>query len=157
MKKQIHLEVVNRTRKFKVNVCLVKEVLAHIIKKLGIEEQVIIDIAFVSRGEIRRLNKEYRKKDKVTNVLSFTLEHRPKELVVGEIVVSLQKAQEEAKRYGNNFNEYVLFLIIHGFLHVLGLDHEEEEEREKMEKIEEEILQEILKQDRRQVIEICLR
>ena len=81
-----------------------------------------IAISFVSDEEIRRVNRIYRKKDQVTDVLSFSyLDNEVKTEEIGEIIISL----EQAKRQQSEGLEYELVdLIVHGILHILGYDHE---------------------------------
>ncbi len=82
----------------------------------------VITLSFITDGEIQRLNRMYRKKDSVTDVLSFSYAHqKPKEgELLGEVVISF----EQAKRQAEDIELELLDLIIHGILHVLGYDHE---------------------------------
>lgn len=79
-----------------------------------------LSIAFVNEKKSQEINKKYRGKNKPTNVLSFALS--PKE---GEIILCRSVIQKEAKekKFGKNFRELVLFLVIHGMLHLKGLLH----------------------------------
>ena len=93
---------------------------------------------------VRALNAEYRGIDKVTDVLSFPMDDfditdGPRSL--GDIVVCLEKAVEQAKEYGHSLRRELCFLCVHSALHLLGYDHETEAERLQMEKIQEDILQ----------------
>ena len=93
---------------------------------------------------VRELNAEYRGIDRVTDVLSFPMDdfdiaEGPRSL--GDIVVCLEKAKEQAKEYGHSFRRELCFLCVHSTLHLLGYDHETEDERLEMEKIQEEVLQ----------------
>ena len=88
----------------------------------------LFSLVLVSDRQIRALNRDWMGKDKPTDVLSFPLEMDPppsEELPweVGEIVISLQRAQQQAREYGHSFNREMAFLFVHGMLHVLGFDH----------------------------------
>ena len=92
-----------------------------------------VSITFCDNEYIKKLNKEYRNKDKATDVLSFPLydfndeedvfEYEDR-IALGDIVISLERAREQAKEIGNSFMEEVAFLAIHSTLHLLGYDHE---------------------------------
>lgn len=79
---------------------------------------------------IRKLNREYRQKDKVTDVLSFGMDDPD---LLGEIYISLQRARVQANRFGISYDEEILRLFVHGLFHLQGYDHEDEKEREIME------------------------
>lgn len=80
--------------------------------------QYSLSIAYVTEKKSREINKKYRKKDKVTNVLSFPLRKNEGELVLCKSVI-----QKEAKIFGKNFSRYLVFLVIHGMLHLKGMKH----------------------------------
>lgn len=82
---------------------------------------------------IKRLNNDYRKKNSVTDVLSFSFDDSD---YLGEIYVCVPKADEQRKEYGLSLDEEVQRLFVHGFFHLLGFDHESEEERFDMERRE---------------------
>lgn len=111
-----------------------------------------VSLAFVGEARIRTLNKFYRGKNKVTDVLSFgePRKHtktvpfdmpRGEEGFLGEVVICIREAQRKAKKYGRTLSEELDILFLHGFLHILGYDHEtSERDAERMEAIEQEIL-----------------
>lgn len=107
----------------------------------------IFNIVIVDNNKIREINKEYRKKDKVTDVISFAFEDN-KDIeyesfrFLGEIYISLEKAKEQAKEYGHSEQREICYLIVHGLLHLLGYDHINKTDKEKMRSLEEEILNE---------------
>ena len=113
-------------------------------EKVGFEAE--LSVTFVDNGEIKRLNAEYRNIDRETDVLSFPL-YESGEIAVedgeraalGDVVISLEKAEAQAKEYGHSFEREVAFLTVHSVLHLLGYDHElsEEDEREMFLKQEE--------------------
>ena len=115
-----------------------------------------ISLTFVDNEEIRRLNKEFRQKDAATDVLSFPMlefdEHGDiidadydvdgGEIVLGDIVISAERALLQAEEYGHSFLREVTFLVVHSMLHLLGYDHvASEEEETRMRKKQTEILE----------------
>ena len=116
-----------------------------------------VEFVFVDGEEIRRLNREMRDTDKVTDVLSFpTLDgikgqaicgdDYPYEideegnLVIGSIAICCDRAREQAEEYGHSYNRELHYLLVHGIMHCLGYDHETDEERAEMREKEECIL-----------------
>lgn len=79
---------------------------------------------------IRKLNRQYRKKDKPTDVLSFEMGDPD---LLGEIYISLERARVQANRFGITYDEEILRLFIHGMFHLQGYDHQNDKEREIME------------------------
>jgi probable rRNA maturation factor len=101
-----------------------------------------VSISYVGRTKIRQLNKQFRGKDKSTDVLSFRQDQsyvNPKALC--DIVISIPDAQKNAKNIGQNLDAEVCFLITHGILHVLGYDHERKSEERKMFALQRKIIQ----------------
>ena len=83
-----------------------------------------IELIVVKNDEIQELNKEHRKIDKATDVLSFPMDFDFPNMPLGSIVISTDFVDEKAKEYGHTFNEEFSLLFIHGILHLLGYDHE---------------------------------
>ncbi|HHX16447.1 MAG TPA: rRNA maturation RNase YbeY [Mollicutes bacterium] len=109
-------------------------------------DNVIFNIVFIDDNQMHKLNKQYRGVDKTTDVLSFAFEDNEdlKEEVrmLGEIYISLDKAYEQAVSYGHSNLRELSFLMIHGFLHLLGYDHMEDQEEKEMFDRQEVILNE---------------
>lgn len=105
-----------------------------------------VSIVFVDDEYIQRLNREYRGVDAPTDVLSFALnegEPMPEdegEQLLGDVVISLPTAERQAVEYGHSLEREVAFLTVHGVLHLLGYDHQTEEERRLMREKEEAVL-----------------
>lgn len=100
-------------------------------------------IRIVSIKEITSLNKKYRAKDKKTNVLAFVSD-LPEEIeykVLGDVVICADVVEEEALTSGKSFINHIIHLSLHGLLHLLGYDHIEDLEAEKMQELEIELLQ----------------
>ena len=114
-----------------------------------------LNINLVDEANIKKINQEYRKKNKATDVLSFPLQENLRggkydnfleELELGDIFVCDSICEKQASEFSITFIEEFLHLVVHGFLHVCGYDHEKSETEEKlMEGFEEEILAEIKK------------
>ncbi len=83
-----------------------------------------IELLVVRNDEIQELNREHRKIDKATDVLSFPMDFDFEHMPLGSIVISTDFVEEKAKEYGHSFNEEFSLLFIHGLLHLLGFDHE---------------------------------
>jgi metalloprotein, YbeY family len=119
-------------------------------KALEIEglKKASCSIIIVDNSYIHKLNKEYRGIDRVTDVISFALEDDksmiiPDEIrLLGDIYISIDKAKEQAEEYGHSLERELCFLSVHGLYHLLGYDHETEEEAEVMFKKQEEVLME---------------
>ncbi|HEY3315971.1 MAG TPA: rRNA maturation RNase YbeY [Bacillota bacterium] len=106
-------------------------------------DQVEVSVALVDDEHIHQLNKEYRQIDCATDVLSFAMlegadEDRP--LLLGDIVVSLERARDQAETYGHTFEREVAFLTLHGLLHLLGHDHHTDEQEREMDERQEAVL-----------------
>lgn len=95
---------------------------------------------------IQKLNKEYRGKDKPTNVLSFPLveSYETNKVLMGDIIISLQTMQEEARAQDKSFYEHLAHLFVHSVLHLFGYDHENEKDMKIMEDLEDAILNQVL-------------
>lgn len=96
-----------------------------------------ISLSFVGDEEIRELNGRYRGVDAPTDVLTFPLDDDP---VLGDIVVSVPTARRQAEAYGHSLRREIFFLIVHGFYHLLGYDHDTEEAEAEMFRRQEELL-----------------
>jgi probable rRNA maturation factor len=104
-----------------------------------------LSLILVSDRQIRKLNREWREKDMATDVLSFPLQMDPPpaELPweIGEIVISVERASEQAQNYGHDLSRELAFLFAHGLLHVLGFDHETPDDEQEMFGRQHEILE----------------
>lgn len=112
-----------------------------------------LSVTFVTPEEIHELNRDYRGVDRPTDVLSFPQFEReelleyisdpeeiPDELMLGDVVISREKAMEQAEEYGHSFERELIYLFTHSVLHLLGYDHEEPEDKAVMRHREEEIM-----------------
>ena len=106
-----------------------------------------LNLNFVSKEEMKVLNKTYRNQDKSTNVLSFELPKNfptgDKKTLIGEIALCEEIIEQEAKKYKKIFENRLKHMIIHGLLHLLGFDHMKKLDQNEMEKIEKKIMKNI--------------
>ncbi|MFC7393309.1 rRNA maturation RNase YbeY [Scopulibacillus cellulosilyticus] len=127
------------------------DLLEHAATRLNIDDEAELSVTFVDNKRIQEINAEYRNKDQPTDVISFALEelgddevdiigeNSPR--VLGDIIVSLPKAHEQAEYYGHSFQRELGFLVIHGFLHLLGFDHMTEKDEKEMFTLQDDILE----------------
>ncbi|MFN7065239.1 MAG: rRNA maturation RNase YbeY [Aquificaceae bacterium] len=123
--------VLVRKDKGEVSIRWLKGILEKLLSIQGLEG-VELSVYLTSDQVIKDLNKNYRGKDKPTDVLSFELsEPIGQYLLLGEIVLSVDTARRQARELGHSLEEEIKRLLVHGFVHLLGYDHElgEEEER----------------------------
>jgi len=115
-----------------------KQAAKETLRQLNIEDDVEISLVLTDNAGIHELNRDYRGKDAPTDVLSFAMEEgedatrfpgMPR--ILGDIVISREKAAEQAETYGQSQQREEVFLFIHGLLHLLGYDHERSKEEEK--------------------------
>lgn len=102
-------------------------------------KQVAVSLAFVSPTEMKRVNKQYRKKNSATNVLSFLIEKNRKGLS-GEILICPAIVRKQAKQQKMLYSQHMERLFVHGLLHICGIHHSSKNKEKRMEKIEEKIL-----------------
>ena len=117
--------------------------------------KLYITVTFTNPGNIQKINQKYRNIDKATDVLSFPmfekddLEEKIKENhflhedILGDIIISIEKVEEQAKEYGHSFERELSYMLVHGFYHLMGYDHIQEEDKKQMRKKEEQILSQL--------------
>ncbi|CAG9619354.1 Endoribonuclease YbeY [Sutcliffiella rhizosphaerae] len=129
----------------------INSLLTFAAKKEGVETGAELSVTFVDNERIQEINREYRDKDRPTDVISFAMEElgegemeihyqddAPR--ILGDIVISVPKAEEQAKDYGHSLKRELGFLALHGLLHLLGYDHENEKDEKEMFDKQKEIL-----------------
>ncbi|MEJ9210005.1 rRNA maturation RNase YbeY [Bacillus smithii] len=147
------IDLVDETNELKQeDLELVEKLLQFASEKEGIQEESEVSVTFVDNQRIQEINRDYRHKDQPTDVISFALEETDEEeveiigedmpRVLGDIIISVPKAREQAHDYGHSFQRELGFLAVHGFLHLLGYDHMTEEEEKIMFSRQREILNE---------------
>lgn len=148
----LDIDFLDETNKVKdSDIELVEKLLQHAAKVEEIEEGTELSITFVTNEAIHEINKEYRQKDAPTDVISFALEElgegetaiiaegMPR--ILGDVIISIDRTREQAEEFGHSFERELGFLAIHGFLHVLGYDHMNEEDEKVMFGKQDEILE----------------
>ena len=139
-------EIINNTDETLDNIDILNNYLEYITKRLNIEN-AIFNIIFITDAEIRKINKEYRNIDRVTDVISFALEEEDNIeynnfRLLGDIYICVSKIYEQANIYNHSNLREMCFLATHGLLHLLGYDHMTEEEEKEMFTLQEDLLDE---------------
>jgi len=127
---------------------IITAVLEKAAEKFAIDPACEVSVVLTDDDNIRELNRQYRNQDCSTDVLSFAMNEGdepeitdgPANVMLGDIVISLETAIRQAADYGHSQEREVAYLTIHGMLHLLGYDHENEEARSLMREQEEAIL-----------------
>lgn len=131
---------------------LLSDGLNAVAKLHGLGEQEEVDITIVTDDEIHTLNRDYRNVDRATDVLSFALDEDggepelvggPEVHLLGDIIISAETAARQAEEFGHGLEREIVYLAVHGLLHLLGYDHMQEEDKAIMRAKEEEALREI--------------
>lgn len=135
---------------------IVEKVLKKCFEEEGlIDSKLIMTITFTTPEEIRKINKKYRKIDRATDVLSFPMFEKAEldekiknkdflyEDVLGDVIISIDRVREQAEEYGHSFERELSYMLVHGFYHLMGYDHIEEEDKKIMRPKEEKILNEL--------------
>ena len=139
-----------------------KHLLEGALKRLGQPyREIEMSISIVSPEEIKSLNAEFRGIDAVTDVLSFPTIDNPErkildvndfshdvnpntgKLNIGDVIICLDRAKEQALEYGHSLKRELCFLSLHGLLHLLGYDHVEPQDEQQMNRLQEEILEQM--------------
>lgn len=129
---------------------LFEKVIGQTLEEEGFSASCEISLMIVDNQEIQEINRQFRRIDRATDVLSFpqlTFEegeipcrNEEGEILLGDIVISIEKAKEQAQAYGHSLQRELAFLTAHSMLHLLGYDHMEKEEEKIMFQKQEEIL-----------------
>lgn len=139
---------------------LIKKVIMSAAETLQLGDNFEMSVTIVENDRIQEINREYRKIDKPTDVISFAIEDNDEEefeeffegfakeeafeipRLLGDIFISIDKAEEQAKKFGHSFDRELGFLAVHGFLHLNGYDHQTKAEEQEMNALQDEILEE---------------
>ena len=124
----------NRQKEIKIPTgirMLIRRCCQAVLQTEGFPEEAEVSVSFISNEEIKNLNRDFRNVDSVTDVLSFPLgengvyDRNPESgaLLLGDIVISMQKAKQQAELYGHSLQREVAYLTVHSMLHLLGYDH----------------------------------
>ncbi len=129
---------------------LIQQLITYTAREEGVTQEAEISINFVNNKEIQEINRNYRQIDQPTDVISFALEETGEgelkvigedlPIVFGDVVISIDKAKEQAIEYNHSLERELGFLALHGFLHLLGYDHMNEVDEKQMFTKQEELL-----------------
>lgn len=115
-------------------------------------EEAEVSLTLVDDPRIHELNREYRGVDRPTDVLSFALQEEAEDEpeimdfedeILGDIIISVERARAQAEEYGHSFERELVYLAVHGTLHLLGYNHEVEEDKVEMRRQEETVMNQI--------------
>ena len=132
---------------------IIKKVIEQCFKEEKLENSKLnISITLTTPENIRKINKEYRNVDNETDVLSFPIFEKEEldkkilnnkfeyEDILGDIVISIKRVEEQAKEYGHSFERELSYMVVHGFYNLMGYDHIKEEDKLVMRSKEEKVL-----------------
>lgn len=132
---------------------LIENIVVASARELELRENFELSITIVNNEDIREINKKYRSIDRATDVISFAIEDNDDDFdalleeidtsfprLLGDIFISIDKVKEQSLEYGHSFERELSFLIVHGFLHLNGYDHQTKIEKKEMFGLQEKIL-----------------
>ena len=134
------------------------DIIKMVLEECFIEEKMnssnlYISVTLTNGENIRNINKKYRNIDKETDVLSFPIFEKEEieekiinnynqvKDILGDIIISIPRVEEQAQEYGHTFKRELAYMVVHGFYHLMGYDHIDEEDKIKMRPKEEKILE----------------
>ncbi|CAM3269146.1 rRNA maturation RNase YbeY [Vagococcus fessus] len=132
----------------------IERILVFAGEQLELEEDTEMSVTFMDNAAIQEINRDYRHKDAPTDVISFALEELGEDEMpiifeeedmmmprnIGDIMISIERAAEQAEEYGHSYDRELGFLAVHGFLHLNGYDHMTEEDEKEMFDLQRKIL-----------------
>lgn len=145
----IHYEQIEQNKNYDD---LINKVVSECFKTEGLDRlKLYISITLTVPEVIKEANKKYRNIDKPTDVLSFPMFEKEEleeliknnydvEDVLGDLIISIPKVEEQAIEYGHSFERELAYMIVHGFYHLMGYDHMEENDKKEMRQKEDEVL-----------------
>jgi len=113
----------------------IQKVMEHGLETEEYDRSCTVGVSFVTEEKIHELNKEFRDVDRVTDVLSFpdgTVNPEDGEIMLGDVIICAKRAFDQSEEYGHSLEREICFLCAHSLLHLLGYDHETDEEDEKI-------------------------
>lgn len=144
------IQLINRVKKIRVNEKKIQSIVAVMLDVLKYAD-FDIGILFTTNRSIRILNREYRQKDKPTDVLSFPFHpdlvpgsrikaQSSDDKNLGDIIISLEYLKKDCSRWERSFDDHLIVILAHGIAHLLNYDHQTDEEYEQMQKVERRLL-----------------
>lgn len=152
----MELDIFDETNKVtKQQIDIVRSLLEFAADELTLPNTAEMSVTLVMNDRIQEINREFRHKDQSTDVISFALEDEAEgevtinldgaeedyPLNIGDIIISIEKASEQAEEYGHSFERELGFLALHGFLHLNGYDHMELEDEKEMFDLQKQLLE----------------
>lgn len=139
-----YIEVFNEYDKDIKELNILKDFINYASEKLTLKN-VMFNVIIIDNDSIHKINKEYRGIDRPTDVITFALEDdkkidTPEVRILGDIYISYDKVISQAKEYGHSIKRELCFLGVHGLLHLLGYDHMNKKDEEKMFSLQKELL-----------------
>ncbi|MCI5839076.1 MAG: rRNA maturation RNase YbeY [Peptoniphilaceae bacterium] len=135
----MNLLIDNRDESLEINqdlIDILNKTAVEVLTEQNLDTNYEISVSFVTEEEIEDLNSKYRNIKKVTDVLSFPLEDEFYDIeenkLLGDIVICVKRAKEQAIEYGHSFEREIMYLTCHSMLHLLGYDHINIEEKDEM-------------------------
>lgn len=123
------IEINNKT-KSRININLVKRITDKFLL-VNKKKDRDVSIAFIGDSKMKELNAIYRDRDRVTDILAFPDEDDD----LGELIINYAQIKRQAKKFSNNTEEELVFILVHGLLHLIGYEDESEEGKGEMEKL----------------------
>ncbi len=151
---KVRVTITDRQKKVKIPSglrMLIRRACIAVLREEKFQGDAEVSVTFVDNDQIRRLNAKFRDKDSATDVLSFPMgENGEYDLnpftgakLLGDVVLSMEKAAEQAQEYEHSFEREVCYLTVHSMLHLLGYDHMNSEEKAVMRMKEETVMTKI--------------
>ncbi len=141
--------ILNQQESSKIKHSILRKVAKCVLERFG-EERASLSVVLVDDETISYYNETYLSHEGPTDVISFPQREgevlSPKEELLGDVMISVERAKAQAEEYGHSLEEEVILLLIHGILHLLGWDDKDPEERSEMEKEQERLLRECYQQ-----------
>lgn len=135
---------------------IIEKVLSKCFEEENIKDsKLYITITLTTPKNIQKINKEYRNVDRATDVLSFPMFEKDEletkiknrnyehEDILGDIIISIEKVEEQAKEYEHSFERELSYMVVHGFYHLMGYDHIEEKDKKDMRAKEDKVLNDL--------------
>lgn len=129
---------------------LINKVIAECFETENLQNtKLYVSIILTTPNVIKQINEQYRNIDKETDVLSFPMFEKDEihqisgEEALGDIVISVERVKEQAEEYGHSFERELAYMLVHGFYHLMGEDHMQEDDKIRMRKKEESVLNQL--------------
>ena len=147
----VEIEYIGEEKKIEYEYQIQKVIKQCFMTENLMNKNLYINIILTTPEEIRKYNKQYRNIDKETDVLSFPIFEKEEiekiqkngnevPEVLGDLIISMKQVARQAEEYGHSFERELAYMLVHGFYHLMGYDHIEEEDKKEMRLKEENIL-----------------